>query len=122
MWILGAIPAVTCFVYYHRRLGARRELLRDTLTSMGLDTYYMKMRHAECKDFTPELFQKCFDEDFRSGLSVGDYLWPVALFTIVSLMGWLVTLGRAAESSGLNALLPPAIAYGFIGAFMASSL
>src|SRR5579871_1342206 len=96
MWILGAIPAVTCFVYYHRRLGARRDLLRDTLLSMGLDTYYMKMRHAECKEITSELFQKCFDEDFRSGLSVGDYFWPVTLFTIVSLMGWLVALGRAA--------------------------
>jgi hypothetical protein len=81
----------------------------------------MKMRHAECKDFTPEIFHQCFDEDFRSGLSVGDYLWPVTLFTIVSLMGWLVALGRAAgSSSGLNELLPPAIAYGFIGAFMSS--
>lgn len=121
MWLLSAIPAVTCLVYYHRRLGARRDLLRETLTSMGLDQVYMRMRHAECEDFSPELFRKCFDEDFRSGLSALDYFWPVSLFTGVSLLGWFVSLSRAyGSSAGLHALLPPALAFGFIGAYMAS--
>jgi hypothetical protein len=30
MWILSAVPGITCLVYYYRRLGARRTLLMNT--------------------------------------------------------------------------------------------
>jgi hypothetical protein len=121
MWALAAIPALTCLVYYHRRLKARRDLLRETLSSMGLDGYYMRMRHPECGAVTPDEFQKCFDRDFRSGLSSWDYLWPVVLFTLLCLLGWFVALSSTSgKVPGLNGPLPPALAYGFIGAYLAS--
>ena len=117
--LLGAIPAVTCSVYYYRRLGVRRDLLRETLSSMKLDDFYMKMRHPEQP--STQDFRKFFDDDFRAGLSGRDYLWPVGLFSIVSLLGWFATFSLVYRSvAGLNILLPPAFSYGFIGAFLAS--
>lgn len=121
MGLLSAIPAVTCLVYYDRRLGARRDLLRETLSSMGLDDFYMKMRHPEVEDPSEDDFRKAFDSDFRAGLSAPDYVWPVSLFSVVSLLGWFVTFSLIYGSkTGLNALVPPAFAYGFMGAFLAT--
>jgi hypothetical protein len=112
---------MTCLVYYHRRLRARRDLLRETLTSMGLDDYYMRMRHPEKKCLNADEFRKIFDADFRSGLSASDYVWPVSLFTAVSLLGWYETLSRlVGETAGLKESLPVALAFGFVGSFLAS--
>ena len=125
MWILSAVPGVTCLVYYYRRLWARRTLLKNTLTSMSLDTDYMKMRHPECKNPSKE-FGACFDRDFREGLSAGDYLWPVTLATVLCLVGWFLTLSLVHTSfSGMKeaGTFPPAtFAFGFVGAYLASLL
>ena len=125
MWTLSAVPCVTCLVYYYRRLWARRTLLKNTLTSMSLDTDYMKMRHPECKNPSKE-FGACFDRDFREGLSAGDYLWPVTLATVLCLVGWFLTLSLVHTSfSGMKeaGTFPPAtFAFGFVGAYLASLL
>jgi hypothetical protein len=121
MWMLGAIPAITCAVYFNRRLGARRDLLRETLISMELCDYYLRARHPECQDLSLESFNKSFAEDFRVGLSEYDFLWPVGLFTVVSFIGWYVTLSVAYGSfSALKTPLPAAFVFGFVGAYMAS--
>jgi hypothetical protein len=116
--ILSAIPAVTCLVYYHRRLGARRTLLKETLTSMSLHEDYMRMRHPECANGKDE-FDTYFDNDFRAGLSAIDYWWPVGLVTILSLVGWFLAFSRIEND---KSLFPPMFAFGFVGAFLASLL
>jgi hypothetical protein len=127
MWLLSVIPAVTCLVYYHRRLGTRRELLKQTLLSLHLECEYMCMRHGEIDPSKrQELFEQNFKQDFRAGLSPSDYFWPVALATVVGLIGWFLTFSKVYPSfTGLfdaKSFLPDYFAWGFAGAFFASVL
>lgn len=127
MFLLSAIPAVTCIIYYYRRLGTRRELLKQTLISMQLREAYMAARHGDITA-TERLskFEESFKRDFRSGLSGKDYVWPVALATVISVIGWFLTFSRAYPSFtsvlGASSFLPAAFGYGFVGAFSAALL
>src|SRR5258708_2252093 len=127
MFLLAAIPAVTCFVYYHQRLGTRRNLLQETLISLQLQDAYMAMRHGEIPQCDRKKeFDRCFKKDFRAGLSPGDYLWPVTLVTVLGLIGWFLAFSRLYPSfTGFvdaKSLLPVYFAYGFVGAFFAGML
>ena len=140
LWILlvifGLLPAFIAFVYYHRRLGTRRNLLLQTILSMGLDDAYMRMRHgqkfAEWRDLPDEesrmqAFENSyFNEDFHADTAVRDYALPVLLFTILSFLGWLFVLHRLASEMSLlrvpQAVFPDAWAFGFVGAYLACLL
>lgn len=140
LWFLLALatllPLVTYYVYYHRRLGTRRKQLLQTLLSLSLCDEYMLMRHGEkygeWKSREPESKRLAefegmyFDEDFRAGHSHRDYAWPVALFAALSGVGWMLTLhrlpGGLAFLGDVSAIFPPALAYGFVGAYLACVL
>jgi hypothetical protein len=127
MFLLAIIPAVTCFVYYHQRLGTRRDLLKETLISLQLEDAYMCMRHGEIPESErKEKFDKSFENDFRAGLSPNDYFWPVTLVTVIGLVGWFLTFSRVYPSfTGFfdaSSFLPDYFAYGFAGAFFAGVL
>ncbi len=124
--VLTIIPAGTCFVYYHRRLGTRRESLRQTIESLQLEELYMCVRHGGVNVARRrEEFDKCFDGDFRAGNSAIDYLFPACLATILGLVGWFLTFSRAyPQFTGMwsAATVPDSLAYGFAGAFFAGLL
>ncbi len=133
--VLTATPAAMYLVYYYRRLGTRRELLKQTLLSLELEEAYVQTRHGErygkwkaCQDHQQRLdiFTGYFDSDFRTGFSHKDYLWPVTLVTILSGVGWFLTFSRAYASftavSGAKSFLPDFFAYGFVGAWLAGLL
>jgi hypothetical protein len=125
MLILSGIPCITCLVYYYRRLGSRRTLLKNTLTSMDLAEDYMRMRHPDCTNPAKD-FDVCFDRDFREGLSASDYFWPVLLVTVICLIGWFLGFSRVYPSfsriTEAHTFLPEAFAFGFAGAYLASLL
>src|ERR1700690_3559998 len=99
MLLISAIPPIPCFVYYHRRLGTRRDLLRQTLLSLRLKDAYMRMRHGDIDKCDREKqFDQSFRKDFRAGLSFSDYLWPVTLATVLGLLGWFFVFDRVYPS------------------------
>jgi hypothetical protein len=127
MWLLSAVPAVTCAVYYHRRLGTRRQLLKETLISLQLEDAYMSSRHGETKPSERiQQFSECFDKDVRAGLSPIDYSWPVSLTTVLGAIGWFLTFSKLYPT--FTALFDPKsflqdyFAFGFVGAFFAGIL
>ena len=138
LWLLFTIlvssPMITFWVYYLRRRGARRNMLEQSLLSLGLDTVYMQIRHGEKHDqwlgkHRPDQiaeFQATFRRDFRSGTRWTDYLWPVTLFTLLSGVGWFLTLAMMHPSfttaEGAASFLPKTFAYGLTGAYLASLL
>jgi hypothetical protein len=132
--VFVSLPLVTYLVYHFRRLGTRRKLLLQAILSLGLDDAYMRMRHGQKyetwrKSRPPakriEDFENFyFNEDFRAGSSHKDYLWPIALFMIVTGVGWFLTLHRIYPSftalADVQDFLPDPFAYAFVGAFLAS--
>ena len=80
MCLLSVVPAITCIPYYYRRLGTRRELLKETLISLQLEDAYMCSRHGRTKPSERmEKFSEYFDEDVRAGLSPSDYCEDVRI-------------------------------------------
>jgi hypothetical protein len=135
MSVLTATPAAMYLVYYYRRLGTRRELLKQTLLSLELEEAYVQTRHGErygewkaYQDQQKRLdtFTQYFDNDFRTGFSHKDYFWPATLVTILSGIGWFLTFSRAYPSftavPGAPTFLPDFFAYGFVGAWLAGLL
>lgn len=132
--LLTLLPVITFFVYYYRRLDTRRKQLLQTLLSLSLHEEYMLMRYkdkfSKWKECTTEeilitTFENSyFNEDFRAGYSHRDFLWPVLLFAIFSGVGWLFTLQRVLSTFVALDLrsIPDALAYGFIGAYLACIL
>ena len=123
--LLSTIPAVTCVVYYFRRLDLRREQLKQTLISMQLREAYMTARHGQIpREERLTKFEERFKVDFRAGLALKDYIWPVALVTIISSIGWFLTFSRAhppfTAIANANSFLPEAFVWGFAGAYAAS--
>jgi hypothetical protein len=127
MCLLSVVPAVTCIVYYNRRLGTRRELLKETLISLQLEDAYMCSRHGRTEPSERlKMFSESFDKDVRAGLSPSDYLWPVSLTTVLGGIGWLLAFSKIYPSitalSDASSFLPGAFAFGFAGAFFAGML
>lgn len=134
-FVLTLLPIGTYLVYYYRRLDVRRQQLLQTLLSLSLQHEYVLMRHKEkyeewelCGDDKIKLEQfenKYFNLDFRAGHSHRDFAWPLLLFTIFSAIGWVLALHRVLpDFSPLHSLrvIPDALAYGFIGAYLACIL
>ena len=124
MWLLSAVPAVTCIVYYYRRLGTRRELLKETLISLQLEDAYMCARHSRIKPSERlKMFSESFDKDVRAGLSPSDYFWPVSLTTVLAGIGWFLTFSKMYPSFtavfDAKSFLQDSFAFGFAGAFLA---
>lgn len=122
MWLLSAVPAVTCIVYYYRRLGTRRELLKETLISLQLEDAYMCSRHGETEPSERiKKFSECFDKDVRGGLSPSDYFWPVSLTTVLGAIGWFLTFSKMYPSFtalfDAKSFLQDSFAFGFAGGF-----
>src|ERR1043165_6629546 len=134
-FVLFLMPIGTYLVYYYRRLDTRRQQLLQTLLSLSLQDEYVLMRHKEkyqewkkCgaeKDMIDDFENKYFNLDFRAGHSHADYGWPLLLFTIFSAIGWSLTLERVLPNflslSGLR-IIPDALAFGFVGAYLACIL
>ncbi len=136
LWALGTlltfIPVIMYVVYAKRRLGTRRELLLETLLTLGLEDAYMRIRHGEeyakwClqgyDDRIKELKSEYFDPDFKAETSHTDYFWPVTLMTVLSALGWYIAVGRfypPAGSEQLSAKVPLMFLWGFVGAYLAS--
>lgn len=134
-FVLTILPLGTYLVYYYRRLDTRRKQLLQTLLSLSLQDEYVLMRHKEkydewkkCggeKNMIDEFENKYLNLDFRAGHSHQDYVWPVLLFTVFTAIGWALTLERVLPGflslSGLRAI-PDALAFGFIGAYLACIL
>jgi hypothetical protein len=135
--LVALLPGAIYFVYYHRPLGTRRTLLLQTILSMGLDDAYMRTRHRhehekwyslpDKKSRMQDFESKYFNEDFRAGTAVQDYLLPVLLFTILTLLGWLFIFYRLAPGMSPHidvpkAVFPDAWAFGFVGAYLACLL
>ena len=53
MVLLTLIPLVMYLVYSLRRLNTRRQLLLQTLLTLGLDDAYMRIRHGEIYNRKP---------------------------------------------------------------------
>ena len=132
--VLGVIPFGTYLVYYYRRLDSRRKQLLQTLLTLSLHEEYMLMRYrdkyedwkTECqrdkKDPIKEFENKYFNEDFRAGHSHQDFLWPVLLFTIFEVIGWLLIWDRLFPLTAPTAIgfkLPDGLVFGFLGAYFA---
>jgi hypothetical protein len=139
LWVLTAlmasIPLVMYLVYSMRRLETRRQLLLQTLMTMGLEEAFMKIRHGE--SFTEwsklepgerlrQLERDYFNPDFFAEVSRKDYLWPVALMTVLSAAGWFFVLHRfcpeAVPKEFNSLMIPGAFVWGFVGAYFASVL
>ena len=133
--VLTLIPVGTYLVYYYRRLDTRRQQLLQTLLSLSLQDEYVLMRHKEkyqewkkCgaeQVMLNDFENKYFNLDFRAGHSHADYGWPLLLFTIFSAIGWTLTLERVLPNflslPGLR-IIPDALAFGFVGAYLACIL
>ena len=132
-FVLTLLPVGTYLVYYYRRLDTRRQQLLQTLLSLSLQDEYVLMRHKESyqewkkctndKELLAQFEVKYFNLDFRAGHSHSDFVWPLLLFTTFSAIGWVLTLQRVVpDFSPLSGLrnIPDALAYGFIGAYLAS--
>lgn len=138
LWFLFSVftvlPVVTYLVYYYRRLDTRRKQLLQTLLSLSLHEEYMLMRYKDkfskwkkCPNeetLITDFENSYFNEDFRAGHSHPDFVWPVMLFTIFTAIGWLFTLQRVLSTFVAFELrsIPDALAYGFIGAYLACIL
>lgn len=142
LWVLTAllasIPLMMYLVYSMRRLDTRRQQLLDTLWTLGLGDAYLKIRHGSSysdwcglptDERIPRLesqyFTQYFNRDFNAETSYKDYLWPVALMTALSGVGWYITLSRIYPEAGtaeFNELVPAIFVWGFVGAFFASLL
>lgn len=132
--LLAAIPLIMYVVYSMRRLDTRRQLLLQTLLTLGLDDAYMRLRHNQSYDDWSRLpmdarlrkmESQYFNNDFKAETSHKDYLWPVALMTLLSSVGWFFALrGISLDSSSLdvNNPVPVTFIWGFVGAFFASFL
>jgi hypothetical protein len=133
--VLTLLPVGTYLVYYYRRLDTRRKQLLQTLLSLSLQDEYVLMRHKEKYDewrncgsdevLIEEFQNKYFNLDFRAGHSHQDYIWPLLLFTAFTAIGWTLTLQRVLPGflplSELR-VIPDALAYGFVGAYLACIL
>jgi hypothetical protein len=123
--LLSIMPAVTCLVYFRFRLRTRKEQLRQTLISMQLEVAYMTARHGDvAPDKRKVEFNAKFNGEFNAGLGI-TYVWPVALTTVLTFLGWFLTLSRVYSLSSISVakeFLPTAAALGFAGAFAASLL
>src|ERR1041384_6035733 len=95
--LLASIPLVMYLVYSMRRLDTRRQLLLQTLLTLGLDDAYMRIRHGQpyqdwsqlpVVDRLSKMESQYFNNDFKAETSHKDYLWPVALITALSGLGW----------------------------------
>jgi len=121
-------------VYSIRRLDTRRQLLLQTLLTLGLDDAYIRIRHRQSYQIwrdIPEAERKrkfesdYFNKDFKAETSNKDYLWPVTLMTILSGAGWYFALSRInpeVSMADVNQLIPESFSWGFVGAFFASLL
>ena len=121
-------------VYSMRRLDTRRQLLLQTLLTLGLDDAYMRIRHGQAYTKwsrlqpdvrTRKMESQYFNADFKAETGQKDYLWPVALTTVLSGGGWYFALSRIYPDAGtaqFNELVPASFVWGFVGAFFASLL
>jgi len=134
MVLLTLIPLVMYLVYSLRRLNTRRQLLLQTLLTLGLDDAYMRIRHGEiynqwcvltAAERLTQLESKYFNTDFKAETSHRDYAWPVLLITILSGLGWFFSLGRLypdVVTAQFNPPIPAFLLWGFTGAYFASVL
>lgn len=132
--LLTAIPLVMYLVYSMRRLDTRRQLLLQTLLTLGLDDAYMRIRHGQSYsdwsklpivDRISKMESQYFNNDFKAETSHKDYLWPVALMTLLSGLGWYFALSHFYPDAGtaqFTSLVPITFVWGFVGAFFASLL
>ena len=132
--LLSSIPLMMYLVYSVRRLDTRRQLLLQTLLSLGLGDAYMRIRHGEYHGDPRRIpdgaeresqFLEYFNEDFKAETSPKDYCLPVALVTALSAVGWYFALSRIYPEAGtaqFNELVPAMFLWGFVGAFFASLL
>jgi hypothetical protein len=132
--LLAAIPLMMYLVYSMRRLDTRRQLLLQTLLTLGLDDAYMRIRHGQSysdwsrlpiNDRISKMESQYFNNDFKAETSHKDYLWPVTLMTLLSSLGWFFTLGGVSLDAGalkFNNPVPVTFIWGFVGAFFASLL
>jgi hypothetical protein len=138
-WIVFGVflllPGITYLVYYFRRLETRRKQLLETILSMSLEEEYMSIHHGEkfpeWRTSNPgarisDFIENYFNSDFRAGRGHQDYVWPVALFTILSGVGLFLTLGLSwpnfNETLSVPGWPPPTFAYAFVGAYLACIL
>ena len=136
LWLLAAlltaIPLVMYFVYSMRRLDTRRQLLLQTLLTLGLDEEYMKIRHGESyqkwrglkdDERISVMETEYFNKDFKAETSHKDYAWPVALMTALGGLGWYFALTHQ-PASGLASwdFIRLPFVWGFVGAYFASLL
>ena len=138
LWLLAAllasIPLIMYLVYSMRRLDTRRQLLLQTLLTLGLDDAYMRIRHGQSyNDWSRlpadariiKMESQYFNNDFKAETSHKDYLWPVALMTALSGLGWYFALSHFYPDAGTAQfadLIPASFVWGFVGAFFASLL
>jgi hypothetical protein len=132
--LLASIPLVMYLVYSMRRLDTRRQLLLQTLLTLGLDDAYMRLRHGQSySDWSRlpaeariiKMESQYFNNDFKSETSHKDYLWPVSLITVLSGLGWYFALSHFYPDAGTAQfanLIPASFVWGFVGAFLASLL
>lgn len=129
--LLASIPLVMYLVYSTRRLNTRRQLLLQTLLTLGLDDAYMRIRHGQrygdwsrlpTRDRLRKMESLYFNTDFKAETSHRDYLWPVTLVVILSGVGWFLALSHVSPDAGsadLKRLIGLTFVWGFVGAFFA---
>ena len=128
-WLMVTLPGVLYLMYVFRRKKARIDSLLQTLQGLDLSNVYMRSHHKQEYPAwakgpqRDEQFQEVVLEDFRAGLRHWDFLMPVAVVTVLSAIGWGITLsfsGSVSSLSGIKSPVPVAFYWGFLGAYIAN--
>jgi hypothetical protein len=128
-WVMTALPGVLYLLYVHRRKRTRIDTLLQTLQGLGLSEVYMRSRHRpEYSRWAngnnrDQRFREVVLEDFATSLRHWDFLFPVAVVTVLSAVGWGTTLsftGSVLALGGTVKTIPAAFYWGFLGAYVAN--
>jgi hypothetical protein len=128
-WFFVLFPVMLYFLYHFRRQIARIDKLLETLQGLGLTDLYMQSRHKQdyqsWKDGgrSDSEFQKILRADFSIGLRRLDFLLPALIVTVLSAIGWGVTLGFTKTVESLThstVVVPIAFVWGFVGAYFSN--
>jgi hypothetical protein len=128
-WFFVLFPVTLYLLYHFRRQRARIDKLLETLQGLGLADMYMQSRHRQdyqsWKDGgrSDSEFQKIVLTDFNIGLRRLDFLLPALIVTVLSAIGWGVTLGFTKTVNSLthsNVVVPIAFIWGFVGAYFSN--
>jgi hypothetical protein len=128
-WLFVLFPVSLYLLYHFRRQRARIDKLLETLQGLGLADVYMQSRHKQdyqsWKDGgrSDSEFQTILDADFSIGLRRLDFLLPALIVTVLSAIGWGVTLGFTKTVKSLTHLtvaVPIAFIWGFVGAYFSN--